>query len=98
MHPRRRLSGLVWFFEEPGGGGADKGQHGGPAEDIDVGHEGGLLLHEAVEESEGAWAGLGGADVMGKVAGDGGGFLLQHRAGGGEIGAEVGLVEGGAAD
>ena len=87
MDAGRGWGGFDRLLEEPGGPGADEGQHGGPAEDIDVSHEGGLLLHEAVEESEGAWAGLGGADVMGEVAGDGGGFLLQHRAGGGEVGA-----------
>lgn len=49
------LGGLL---EEPGGGGADDGEDGGPAEDVNVGHEGGLLHHEAVEQPEGAGARL----------------------------------------
>src|SRR5271170_3779374 len=34
---------LCGFLEEPGGAGAEEGQQSGPAEDVNVGHEGGLL-------------------------------------------------------
>ena len=67
--PGRGFSVGGRLFEEPGGGGAEEGQQGGPAEDVDVGHQGGLLLHEAVDQSEGAGAGLGGADG-GQIAGE----------------------------
>ena len=55
---------LGGLFEEPGGGCADEGEDGGPAEDVNVGHEGGLLLQEAVHEAEGAWARLGWANPV----------------------------------
>ena len=89
---------LCGFLEEPGSGSADEGEDGGPAEDVDVGHEGGLLLQEAVHEAEGAWARLCGADAVAEIHGNGGGLLLQHHGGGGEVCADFGLVEGGAAD
>ena len=38
------LDGLL---EEPYGSGAEKGQQRGPAEDVDIGQERGLLLHQA---------------------------------------------------
>jgi len=98
MHAGRRCGGLFGLFEEPGGGGADEGQERRPAEDVDVGHEGGLLLHEAVEEAQGAGAASGGAEAVGEVGGDEGRFLLEDRSGGGDVGADLGLVKGGAAD
>ena len=52
MRARRRRNMPRWLLEHPRGASADDGQHGGPAEDIDVGEQGGLLLHEAVDEAE----------------------------------------------
>ena len=45
MHPRWRCGVLGVLLEEPGGG-AEESQHGGPAENILVGHQGELLLHQ----------------------------------------------------
>ncbi len=57
-----------------------------------------MLLHEAVDEAEGTRARVRRAHVVAEILGDHGGLLLQHRARLRQVGAELGLVEIGAAD
>ena len=63
---RGKLDGLL---EEPYGSRAEECQHRGPSEYVHIRHQGGLLLHQAVNQAEGAGARLGLSDVMSKVAG-----------------------------
>ena len=82
MRARRRCCALFRLFEEPSGAGAEEGEERGPAEDVDIGHEGGLLLHEAVEHAEGAAAALRGADVAREIVAQDEGSLLKDGVGG----------------
>ncbi len=86
------------LFEQPRGASANQRQHSGPAEDVDVGEQGGLLLHEAVDEAEGARARGARAHAMAEILGDHGRSLLQHGARLRQAGAKFVLVEIGAAD
>ena len=54
VRARRRGGECRRPLEEPGCGGADERQDCGPAENIDVGAHGCLLLHEPVDEAKGA--------------------------------------------
>lgn len=98
MQSRVRFRVLRWFFEQPRSASADHGQHGGPAKDIDIGEHGGLLLHQAVDEAEGTGARARWAQMMTEILGDHGRLLLQRNAGLRQVGAEIILVEIGAAD
>ena len=98
MNARRRRHVLDGLLEEPHRGGAEERQERGPAEDVYVGFEGCLLLHQAVDHAERTGPRGAGTDAMGQVAGDLGGLLLQDRVGWRKLGAKIGLVEGGAAD
>ena len=89
---------LCWLFEKPRGGGAEEGQDCRPAKNIDIGEQSGLLHHHAVEQAEGTGARGRRANVMAEISGHGGGLLLKNGIRWTEIGAEVGLVGGGAAD
>src|SRR5271170_3111678 len=68
MRAGRRCCVLGRLLEEPDGSGAKERQDGGPAEDVHVGQEGGLLLHLVVEESKTAGAGGGGAQMVAQVS------------------------------
>lgn len=92
MHARTRGGGFDGLLEEPHGCGAEEGQERGPAEDVHVGHQGGLLLHHAGEQPHGTGAGLGTAEVLTEVAGDSGRTLLQDEVGRAEVGADLGLA------
>lgn len=87
MHARTRGGGFDGLLEEPHGCGAEEGQERGPAEDVHVGHQGGLLLHHAVEQPYGTGAALGTAEVLSEVAGDSVRTLLQDEVGRPEVGA-----------
>ena len=89
---------LYGLLEEPDGQGAEEGQERCPAEDVYVGHERGLLQHHAIEQSQGAGSALGASELMAEICGQRGGFLLEDEAGGREVGADFGLMQGCAAD
>ena len=70
---------LLGLFEEPGGGGAEKRQQRRPAEDVHIGHQRRLLLHQAVDQSHGAGTARGGSQMVAEIAGDGCGLLLEDH-------------------
>ena len=80
MRPWRWSGVFDGLFEEPDGCGAKEGQDGGPAEDVDIGHERGLLLHQAVEQAHGAGAALGAPELVAEIAGDGGRAAVAGRS------------------
>ena len=98
MHAGWGSGVLDWLFEEPYGDGAEKGQERCPAKDVYVCQESGLLQHHAIEQSEGTGAALSASELMAEIGGERCGFLLEYDIGWCETGADLGLVEGRAAD
>ena len=71
---RGGVPGLL--LEEPRRSRANERKDCGPAENIDVGPESGLLLHEAIDEAKGAGPRAAGADAVAEISGDLRGLLL----------------------
>ena len=53
--------GLFGFFEEPDEEDAEETEHGGPAEDVDIGPEERLPAEHAIEKTVGFGCDVGGA-------------------------------------
>src|SRR3569833_2581360 len=62
---------IFWrFAEEPDGRGAEVGEERGPAEDVDVGEQGGLLDEPSIEQPESTRSRGGGPNVVAEEGGD----------------------------